>query len=445
MNTQPIDVETVTDSKPQTQALAVRQEGGAVVAASSVLDMEPVQFKAGLDRRKANRASLMEWVRSALVEGTDFGKIPTKRGPSKPSLWKPGAEKICGMLGVLVTFPNLADYEKAALAGVKIENIILRCEITNSAGGIVASGVGARSLSQDYGDLNKCLKMAEKSAHIDATLRMAGLSEIFTQDLEDMKSPQNTPRATEPPSRPPSPPPPANAPSAPKSETKPPVSATNPAPRETKALKPATDATRAWMVQGLSDVKDLAREFFTKLSDPAPLLPGEPLEQLPLWAVPITQDELRALVTAVRAFGNGDRAGWPYKPHRDNPAEQQQPPGLKSAGKVAETVLSQAAARSKDPEWWRDVIIPIPRKGMKKVEYEKHPDTIGALYDIRHGSDDESQAARQRLWGLVNNFDPQPREFNGKTYQPSDADYRCRDALDAFAEYFKKNHPDEKL
>ncbi len=28
--------------------------------------------------------------------------------------------------------------------------------------------------------------MAEKSAHIDATLRLAGLSEIFTQDIEDM-------------------------------------------------------------------------------------------------------------------------------------------------------------------------------------------------------------------------------------------------------------------
>lgn len=43
-----------------------------------------------------------------------------------------------------------------------------------------------RAVEQDSGDLNKALKMAEKSAHIDATLRMAGLSEVFTQDLEDM-------------------------------------------------------------------------------------------------------------------------------------------------------------------------------------------------------------------------------------------------------------------
>jgi hypothetical protein len=53
-------------------------------------------------------------------------------------------------------------------------------------GTVVADGIGARSAEQDYGDLNKALKMACKSAHIDATLRMAGLSEIFTQDLEDM-------------------------------------------------------------------------------------------------------------------------------------------------------------------------------------------------------------------------------------------------------------------
>jgi hypothetical protein len=52
-------------------------------------------------------------------------------------------------------------------------------------GQVVAEGVGARNLNQDYGDFNKALKMAEKSAHIDATLRLAGLSEVFTQDLED--------------------------------------------------------------------------------------------------------------------------------------------------------------------------------------------------------------------------------------------------------------------
>jgi hypothetical protein len=40
-------------------------------------------------------------------------------------------------------------------------------------------------VQQDFCDPNKAFKMAEKSALIDATLRLAGLSEMFTQDLED--------------------------------------------------------------------------------------------------------------------------------------------------------------------------------------------------------------------------------------------------------------------
>lgn len=171
---------------------------------ASPLDLPNEQFSAGLDRRKQNRHLLMEWLRSALVDGVDFGRIHVvskercqfaKQGRikdctdpyhwSKPSLCKPGAEKISGMLGVTVHFPSLPDYEKAVLSQTAITMILMRCELRDAQGRVVAEGVGARGLSQDYGDLNKSLKMAEKSAHIDATLRLAGLSEVFTQDIED--------------------------------------------------------------------------------------------------------------------------------------------------------------------------------------------------------------------------------------------------------------------
>ena len=174
-------------SGSQTAAASENNPSLPVVTGANPLDLPANVFQAGLDRRGENRTVLMAWVRSALIEGVDFGRIPTKRGPSKPSLWKPGAEKICGMLGLTVHFPNLHDYEQAALNGVALQNIIIRCEIVDGSGHVVANGVGARSLKQDYGDINKALKMAEKSAHIDATLRMAGLSEVFTQDLEDMQ------------------------------------------------------------------------------------------------------------------------------------------------------------------------------------------------------------------------------------------------------------------
>ena len=172
---------------------------------NSPLDVRPEVFQQALARRSGNRKALMAWVWEALVVGVDYGPIHVKKrsecrygGPpactaalepshwSKPSLRKPGAEKICGMLGMTVSFPTLQRYEEAALAGTELKQVILRCHLVNANGVIVADGIGARSLDQDYGDLNKALKMAEKSAMIDATLRMAGLSEIFSQDLEDL-------------------------------------------------------------------------------------------------------------------------------------------------------------------------------------------------------------------------------------------------------------------
>lgn len=89
------------------------------------------------------------------------------------------------MLGMTVHYPSLPDYEQAVLGGVTLATVMLRCELRDALGRVVAEGVGARSVGQDYGDINKTLKMAEKSAHIDATLRLAGLSEIYTQDIED--------------------------------------------------------------------------------------------------------------------------------------------------------------------------------------------------------------------------------------------------------------------
>ena len=41
----------------------------------SPLDLPSDQFRSGLDRRKQNRQLLMEWVRSALVENVDFGRV----------------------------------------------------------------------------------------------------------------------------------------------------------------------------------------------------------------------------------------------------------------------------------------------------------------------------------------------------------------------------------
>jgi hypothetical protein len=89
------------------------------------------------------------------------------------------------MLGLIPRFPNLNAYENAVMRGEDIKIVIVKCELHTGSGFVAGEGSGARSIIQDSGDINKSIKMAEKSAHIDATLRVAGLSELFTQGLED--------------------------------------------------------------------------------------------------------------------------------------------------------------------------------------------------------------------------------------------------------------------
>jgi hypothetical protein len=168
------------------------------------LDLPAERFTQALDRREANRKALLRWITSNLQSGIDFGQLHVvgrdkcrmvadgrahecldPRHWSRASLLKPGAEKICGMMGLIPRFPNLSEYEIACLHGEDIKVVIIKCELHTSSGFIAAEGTGARRVEQDKGDINKSLKMALKSAHIDATLRVAGLSELFTQDIED--------------------------------------------------------------------------------------------------------------------------------------------------------------------------------------------------------------------------------------------------------------------
>jgi hypothetical protein len=156
-------------------------------------DLPQEQFLEALRRRSSNRNELLTWIRANLLEGVDFGKIHfTSKAKcamgkeckitthwTKPILFKAGAEKVCGLLGVTVQLARLDSPE-----------VLVRCELLDAEERILAVGLGARLLTQDNGDLNKAYKMASKSAQIDATLRLAGLSEIFTQDLEDTPLPE---------------------------------------------------------------------------------------------------------------------------------------------------------------------------------------------------------------------------------------------------------------
>ena len=212
MNT--LDTEVVLDVEPESITTTpvnniVSVQPSEIESDQSMMPISPLDlptevFQQALDRRRDNRAVLIKWIRQILVENQDFGSIPTKRGPSKPSLWKSGAEKIIGLLNITAHFPSLADIEKTVLTGLVPEYVVVRCELRNTQGAVLAEGSGARKLSQDYGDLNKSLKMAEKSALINCVLKVGGLSDVFTQDLEDLTEvpPAQKPVRTQPQSQP---------------------------------------------------------------------------------------------------------------------------------------------------------------------------------------------------------------------------------------------------
>lgn len=126
-------------------------------------------------------------VQNNLKKDQDFGVIP---GTQKPTLLKPGAEKIQMLFGVTSEYEEIEriqDYDKGFFA------YTIRCTLSQN-GTKITEGMGhcntkeKKYVKQDPFTLaNTCLKMAKKRAQIDATLTIASLSEVFTQDIEDLK------------------------------------------------------------------------------------------------------------------------------------------------------------------------------------------------------------------------------------------------------------------
>ena len=84
------------------------------------------------------------------------------------------------------------------MLGKPTDHLLYICTLMTRQGEVVGEGRGSRCLKQDGGDTNKALKMSQKSALIDAVLRVGALSEVFTQDLQDDEEavqPQVTPPA----------------------------------------------------------------------------------------------------------------------------------------------------------------------------------------------------------------------------------------------------------
>ena len=153
-------------------------ENGILI--SHPLDLDPKSLLKNMDKRTSNRDALIKWISTNLIEGTDYA---ARRG-SKKNLEKPGAEKIVSATGLTPTFPSLNKYEESAYSGVDIKEIVIRCELTMH-NMVVGTGIGGRLVKEDHGNINKALKMAKKSALIDAVITTYGLTAMFDQDWNE--------------------------------------------------------------------------------------------------------------------------------------------------------------------------------------------------------------------------------------------------------------------
>lgn len=165
-------------------------------------------------------------VHQNMVQGHDYGVIP---GTKKPTLLKPGAEKIVKLLGLSDTYEvieQVEDWNKPFF------HFMVKCKLISAKHNIVVSeGLGecnsmeskyrwrwvydnevpahldkTKLVKQEktnfrtkgkywifrvdnediYSQVNTILKMAKKRGLVDAALSVGRLSDLFTQDLEDM-------------------------------------------------------------------------------------------------------------------------------------------------------------------------------------------------------------------------------------------------------------------
>lgn len=167
----------------------------------------PAVMQRALAEYSQRRTTFREWLRSQLKEGLHFGYPPgcepkvddrgyigvwSKNGTvwyppeqwqPKPSFYLCGADFVVDLMGLRPVYsPDLEGWQMAgSVAGI----FVYKCELLSKANGtLVGEGRGSSKVAQRR-DENGAVKMAMKSAKVSAVLNAYGLSDLFTQDMED--------------------------------------------------------------------------------------------------------------------------------------------------------------------------------------------------------------------------------------------------------------------
>jgi len=164
---------------------SLTSEGGNKME-TKALDIVP-KFEISPEDNKSQFDKLKRFISTQMQENEDYGVIP---GCKKPSLYKPGAEKLENIFGFYHTFEELAkveDHDKGFYF-YRYRCVVIR----RKTGGIVGECIGSCNSKEKrysghdpYTLTNTVDKMAQKRAYVGAILNATRVSNEFTQDIED--------------------------------------------------------------------------------------------------------------------------------------------------------------------------------------------------------------------------------------------------------------------
>ena len=151
-------------------------------------------------------ALIVDVMEKSMRKGVDYGTIP---GCQKPSLWQPGAEKLCVLFRFAATYAVDVDHDPEASRewekySKKTKKTtrgtckgFMRASVTCTlrhmpTGWVVSQGVGTANnwepkfIGRDPYEVEETvLQFARKRALVNAARTATAASDIFTQDLED--------------------------------------------------------------------------------------------------------------------------------------------------------------------------------------------------------------------------------------------------------------------
>ncbi len=148
-------------------------------------------------------------IQNTLTFGTDYGIIPGTG--TKPSLWKPGAERLAIAFGCHPEYELVEkeiDHDRVNTYSTKYKGeqtsyglyrFVYKAKIVRNSDGQVlgechgvCSTLEAKYIARPRDSENTACKMAQKRAFVGAILHAFGLSDRFTQDVEDLPSEDDT-------------------------------------------------------------------------------------------------------------------------------------------------------------------------------------------------------------------------------------------------------------